>query len=102
MDLLHHRTLVGGAVLVDREKYIYAGMENEKHYGWGDDDFDRFYRFERLCFRIHRVDTCLFHLSHPKAMNSSFASPVQQKISSYERYKIESSCKSEVIPNLPK
>ncbi|MCL2737840.1 MAG: galactosyltransferase-related protein [Bacteroidales bacterium] len=96
MELLHHRSLVGGAVLVNREKYIYAGMENEKHYGWGDDDFDRCYRFERLGFKTHWVDTCLFHLSHPRAMNSSFASSAQKRISSYERFKTESSSKQEI------
>jgi len=63
MELLYKHPLVGGAVLVDKEKYIYAGMENEKHYGWSNDDFDRYYRFERLGFEIYRVNTCLFHLS---------------------------------------
>ena len=100
MVLFHNRLLVGGAVLVNKEKYIYAGMENEKHYGWGDDDFDRAYRFEWLGFKIHRVDTCLFHLSHPRAINSSFASPIQQKISSSERFKTESSSKQELLANL--
>ncbi|MDR2586229.1 MAG: hypothetical protein LBC84_08455 [Prevotellaceae bacterium] len=97
MDLFHNRLLNGGAVFADREKYISAGMENEKHYGWGDDDFDRFYRFERLGFSIHRVDTCLFHLSHPRAQNSSFSSSIQKKTSSNERFKTESSSKQEIL-----
>jgi len=100
MELLHERLLVGGAVLVDKEKYIYAGMENEKHYGWGDDDFDRFYRFKRLELNVHRVDTCLFHLSHPRASNSTFASSVQAKRSSNERYKTENSSKEEILNRL--
>ena len=100
MDLFHNRLLHGGAVLANREKYIQAGMENEKHYGWGDDDFDRFYRFERLGYKIHRVDTCLFHLSHPRATNSAFASSTQRKISSSERFKTESSSKEEILNGL--
>ena len=100
LDLFHSRLLVGGAVLADREKYIYAGMENEKHYGWGDDDFDRSYRFERLELKTHRVNTCLFHLSHPRTMNSTFASSIQNKISSNERFKTESSSKQEILTRL--
>jgi len=96
MELLHDRMLVGGAIIVEKQKYIYAGMENEKHYGWGDDDFDRYYRFERLGFRIYRVNTCLFHLSHPRASNSWFASSTQSKISSNERFRIENSSKQEI------
>lgn len=99
MDLLHERLLVGGAVLIDKEKYIFAGMENKNHYGWGDDDFDRFYRFQRLGFKIYRVNTCLFHLSHPRSINSSFSSSIQSKISTNERWKVEHSSKLEVLKN---
>lgn len=27
--------MYGGVVFVNRNKYIDAGMENERHYGWG-------------------------------------------------------------------
>lgn len=93
MDLLHERLLVGGAVLIDKNMYILAGLENERYYGWGDDDFDRFYRFQRLGFKIYRGNTCLFHLSHPRSINSFFSSYIQSKISSNERWKIEHSSK---------
>ncbi|MEN9917667.1 MAG: hypothetical protein RL662_103, partial [Bacteroidota bacterium] len=43
MELLHPYALVGGAVIMNKKKYIEAGGENEKHYGWGNDDFDRYY-----------------------------------------------------------
>jgi predicted glycosyltransferase involved in capsule biosynthesis len=72
MDLLHDQLLVGGAVIINRDKFIYAGMENEKHYGWGNDDFDRYYRFLALGYKVHRIDTCLFHLFHSRKNNSKF------------------------------
>lgn len=89
MDRLYPHPLVGGAVLVNREKYIEAGMENEEHYGWGNDDFDRYYRFVGLGYRIHRVNAPLFHLSHPRGDNSQFRSPISSKISSTVRFRME-------------
>jgi hypothetical protein len=100
MTFLYEHNLAGGAVLTSKEKYIHAGMENEKYYGWGDDDSDRHYRFKGLEYKIHRVSTCLFHLSHPRAINSTFASSAHKKISQNERFKIESSSKHEVLNGL--
>lgn len=87
MDLLYEQPLVGGAVLVNRKKYIFAGMENEKYYGWGNDDFDRYWRFKGLDYKIHRTNTCLFHLSHPRYINSQYRSKEHMKISDNEVYK---------------
>lgn len=81
MDLLYEQLLVGGAVFVNKEKYVYAGMENEKYYGWGNDDFDRYWRFKGLSYKIFRTDNCLFHLSHPRYINSQFRSTEHFKIS---------------------
>lgn len=96
MDKLYPHLLVGGAVLMDRKKYIQAGMENELHYGWGNDDFDRYYRFAGLGYRIHRVNTPLFHLPHPRGDNSRFRSPIFSQISSAVRFRVESSSKQEL------
>lgn len=93
---LYDRVMVGGAVLANREKYIYAGMENEIHYGWGNDDFDRFYRFRGLGYKIYRVNTPLFHLCHPRGDNSQFRSEIFRTISSNELAKIEYSSKEEL------
>lgn len=96
LKLLYNKPMVGGAVVVNREKYIQAGMENETHYGWGNDDFDRYYRFVALNYKIHRINTPLFHLHHPRGNNSQFRSDIFQQISSLERFKMESSSKEEV------
>jgi hypothetical protein len=92
--------MVGGAVIVDRERYFEAGMENETHYGWGNDDFDRFYRFRGLGYKIYWVDTPLFHLCHPRGDNSRFRSDIFKRISSEELYKIECSSEKELEDQL--
>lgn len=93
MNWLYNHLLVGGAVILNTQKYISAGGENEKHYGWGDDDFDRYYRLIKYGNRIYRVNTCLFHLYHPKGENNGFRSYISQQISSQERWRNESDTK---------
>lgn len=63
---------LGGAFIVNREAYIKAGMENEDFYGWGMEDGERFYRWQRLGYRVKRVPGPLYHLSHPRGINSKF------------------------------
>ncbi|WP_165043899.1 hypothetical protein [Dysgonomonas sp. ZJ709] len=100
LDLLYPHLLTGGAVFVNTQKYYAAGMENEIHYGWGNDDFDRYFRFIGLGYKIYRVDTCLFHLWHPRGENSKFRSTTAKKISGNERFRIESSSKDEIVTSL--
>lgn len=97
MNLLYPYPLVGGAIIMNRDKYIQAGGENETHYGWGNDDFDRYYRFISLNYVIYRVNTCLFHLAHPRGNNSRFYSSISEKISVAERCMIENNSKDEIL-----
>lgn len=96
LERLYNRYMSGGAVFLNREKYIDAGMENEKHYGWGNDDFDRYSRFITLNYRIHRVDSPLFHLYHPRGSNSQFRSEIFTYISTKELFNIENSSTKEI------
>jgi predicted glycosyltransferase involved in capsule biosynthesis len=93
---LYDHPLVGGGVVINREKYIQAGMENEAHYGWGNDDFDRYHRFRGLNYTIHRVNTPLFHLYHPRGDNSKFRSDIFKQLSGNELKVIECSSKEEI------
>lgn len=68
---------LGGAFLANRESYIKAGMENEDFYGWGMEDGERFYRWQRLGYNIKRVPGPLYHLSHTRGINSTFHNPDQ-------------------------
>ena len=66
-----------GAFMANREAYIEAGMENEDFYGWGMEDGERFYRWQRLGYKIKRVPGPLYHLSHGRGINSMFHNPDQ-------------------------
>ena len=36
LDFLYNQPIHGGEVFVNKNKYFDAGMENERHYGWGE------------------------------------------------------------------
>lgn len=84
MYKFHNKSLVGGAIIMNLQKFINAGGENEKYYGWGDDDFDRYERFKNLNYNLYRTKNVLFHLSHMRLKNSTFSSIVRQDISKAE------------------
>ncbi|MDD4010261.1 MAG: galactosyltransferase-related protein [Fermentimonas sp.] len=66
------RTSVGGAFLVNKLRYMNAGGENEKFHGWGYEDAERFKRMEILEEPINRISGPLFHLYHPRGINSGY------------------------------
>jgi predicted glycosyltransferase involved in capsule biosynthesis len=63
---------LGGAFLANAKAYRESGFENENFYGWGLEDGERYYRWEKLGYRIKRVPGPLFHLSHERGINSNF------------------------------
>lgn len=73
---------VGGAVFIKTTLYLNSGMDNEKFYGWGCEDGERYYRWVEFNYRIYRNKGCLFHLSHPRDLNGMFRSKTH-------RYKAE-------------
>ena len=81
----------GGCVLLNRETYIEAGIENENLYGWGFDDFERKERMEILGNHAARIEGICYHIKHPLGINSSVQNPNWQKNKEeYERIKIMS------------
>ena len=65
---------IGGAFIVNAEKYMQAGGENEYFLGWGPEDFERVKRMEILYPQsIYRAEGGLFHLWHPRYLNSRYA-----------------------------
>lgn len=65
-SLLMKRPSVGGAFLVNKEKYLSAGGENEGFYGWGPEDIERVKRLEILEYPIARTEGPCYHLFHPR------------------------------------
>ena len=84
MKLLYERTLVGGAVIVKTDKYMQSGGDSEEIYGWGNDDFIRYHRFKANNYNIYRTKDNLFHLCHPRGINSQFRNTFSKKISNFE------------------
>ena len=74
MKILHNNTsLQGGAVFIRLTDYIHAGKENPFFYGWGGEDFERIERWKTLGYNICYTNGFLFHLSHPRGINSKYS-----------------------------
>ena len=97
MKLLYERLLVGGALFINKEKFKFCGMENENHYGWGNDDFDRYYRFKNLGMSIYRESVPLFHLYHPRLGNTGFRSKFHMFNTNRELFNVENSSREEIL-----
>lgn len=67
---LMKRPSVGGAFLVNKERYLLAGGENEGFYGWGPEDVERVKRMEILEHPIGRVKGPCYHLYHPRIVET--------------------------------
>ena len=74
--------------IVNKHKYLKAGGENENFYGWGPEDAERFKRMEILEGAVERVDGPLFHLHHPRGINSTFGNDERDKKNLFEFIKI--------------
>ncbi|MBD5277999.1 MAG: hypothetical protein HDS32_02000 [Bacteroides sp.] len=66
---------VGGAFVVDVARYRSLGWENANFNGWGPEDMERYRRLEILGHRPLRIDADLYHLSHPRGINSCSSDP---------------------------
>jgi hypothetical protein len=90
MHLMHGFHSVGGAYLVNKERYINAGGENENFYGWGPEDAERVKRMEILNLPIYNSSGVLIHLWHPMGNNSWFANP---EVERHNRKELQKTCK---------
>jgi hypothetical protein len=64
----------GGAVFINTDKYIKAGMENEYIASWGPEDIERVKRMKNLGYKVKRIEGHLFHLPHERKENSRYSS----------------------------
>ena len=65
----------GWAQFFNRQSYIDGGMENENFISYGYEDNERPERFEKLGFKVGRVDQAIYHMEHVRTMNSWFTNP---------------------------
>ncbi|HRF85958.1 MAG TPA: galactosyltransferase-related protein [Alloprevotella sp.] len=74
------RPSYGGAFIVDKEKYLLAGGENENFIGWGPEDAERVHRCEILGYNIGRIkEGCLYHLYHRPNINPDMQKTTQMR-----------------------
>lgn len=80
-------TACGGGFLALLKEYKACGLENEKFYGWGQEDGERVKRWLILGRQVRRVIGPMFHLCHPRGINSYFLSDLHKykQIGEYER-----------------
>ena len=90
MSLTDYNHSVGGAFLVNKEFYLYAGGENENFYGWGPEDAERVKRLEIFNMSIYFTPGELFHLWHPVGKNSCFAN---HEVERKNRLELLNTCK---------
>jgi len=60
----------GHVQFLNRKSYIEAGMENENFRGSSPEDKERHYRFEKMGYKIGRIDDQVYHLEHSRGNNS--------------------------------
>ena len=60
----------GHVQFVNKNSYIEAGMENENFRGSSPEDKERFYRFDKMGFKVGRIDDQVYHLEHSRGRNS--------------------------------
>ncbi len=80
MTIMNPPHPVGGAFFCRLSAYRDLGFENEKFYGWGIEDGDRFYRWNSSDYKIAEIDGTIYHLSHPRSENSNYQNQEQQYI----------------------
>lgn len=66
----------GHVQFIKTKSYIDAGMENENFISWSPEDKERYFRFNKLGYKIGRIDSAfVYHLEHYRGQNSWFNNP---------------------------
>lgn len=93
MQLMHGYHSAGGVFMVDKDKYVKAGGENENIFGWGLEDAERLKRMETLSLPVCYSKGPLFHLWHPAGKNSRFTNTGNEK---HNRRELQKTCKKSI------
>ena len=90
MNLMHGYHSVGGAFIVNKEKYLETGGENENFPGWGTEDAERIKRMEKTNLPIFYSVGPLFHLWDSIVKDSRSANVKTKK---HDRKEFQTACK---------
>lgn len=66
---------VGGCIIVNKQSFIDSGMEHEGFISFCPEDLERFYRWNKLGYKVVRIKGSLYHLDHWCGVNSSSKNP---------------------------
>lgn len=58
-----------------RVSYIKSGLENENFIAYGPEDVERYWRWDKLGFKIGRLNETVYHLEHHRTPNSNYDNP---------------------------
>jgi len=86
---------VGHAVVMSKQSFINAGMENENFVSWGPEDSERYDRFNMLDLKVKRVKGKMYHMDHFIGANSSTNHPHFKK-NDQEFYKVKEMSKPQL------
>ena len=91
-----HTSDFGWAQFFKRRVYIEGGMENENFKAYAPEDKERFFRFNKLGYKVGRINDYVYHLEHARGENSWFSNPhMQSNMSEWE--KIQSMSKNNLL-----
>lgn len=66
---------LGGCYFIKNSIIKEFGGENEIFKSWGYEDLERYNRYEKVGCKIKRMEGPIFHLTHPKGIDSSKVNP---------------------------
>lgn len=69
------QTGYGCCQFFNTESYRNGFMENESFISWGPEDYERFYRFDKLGYKIGRTGSVVVHFEHPRIGNDGRNNP---------------------------
>lgn len=102
MFFIYGKRMKGGGVFVKKKAYVNSGMENTKFYGWGSEDNERYIRWEILNYKIYRAYGVIYHLWHPRGINSCFHTTLHALRGKHELLRISYMSRYELIQELEK
>tara|TARA_B100000029_G_scaffold515246_2_gene621332 strand:- start:3578 stop:4543 length:966 start_codon:yes stop_codon:yes gene_type:complete len=62
----YSQTGYGCCQFFNTDSYRNGFMENESFISWGPEDYERFYRFDKLGYKIGRTGSVVVHFEHPR------------------------------------
>lgn len=65
----------GGCCFFNKQRYKEAGYTNQNFKSWGLEDTEIWYRLTKLKYKLDRVPGVLYHMSHPRGIDSSQSNP---------------------------